>query len=86
MSLSEPDFESYKEQCTKDVAVLQDAFMKLYDINSYEKWFYDHGTGAFHFKSDNEKNLYFKYVSVGTSQQLPIRGCGHGIIKLLPRM
>lgn len=37
-----------------------------YDINSYEHWYYDHGIGAFHFKSDDGRNLYFKYVDVGS--------------------
>ena len=60
------DFEDYKDKCLEDVSSLQDEFMKLYDIESYEEWFYDHGIGAFHFKSENGKNLYFKYVDVGS--------------------
>ncbi|MEJ1241180.1 DUF6882 domain-containing protein [Chryseolinea sp. T2] len=59
-------FESYKDQCVEHLSVLQEEFMKLYDIESYEHWFYDHGIGAFHFKSDDGRNLYFKYVEVGS--------------------
>jgi hypothetical protein len=40
--------------------------MKRYDINSYEHWFYDHSIRAFHFKSDDGKNLYFNYIVVGS--------------------
>ncbi|MDN5284262.1 MAG: hypothetical protein JWR38_536 [Mucilaginibacter sp.] len=66
MSTSEQNFEDYKSQCVTDNMLLQPEFIKLYDINSYENWFYDHGTGAFHFKSDDGRNLYFKYVDVGS--------------------
>nr|WP_133300149.1 DUF6882 domain-containing protein [Mucilaginibacter terrenus] len=40
--------------------------MKLYDIDTYEEWFYDHSIGAFHFKSSDGRNLFFKYVDVGS--------------------
>lgn len=59
-------FEKFKDACVEQLSPLQDEFMELYDINSYEHWFYDHGIGAFHFKSDDGRNLYFKYVSVGS--------------------
>jgi hypothetical protein len=45
---------------------LQNEFMQLYDINSYENWYYDHDIGAFHFKGDDGRNLYFKYLKVGS--------------------
>ena len=60
------NFENYKDNCLSDILLLQDEFMKLYDIPSYEEWYYDHGIGAFHFKSHNGRNLYFKYVDVGS--------------------
>lgn len=66
MSLSDQNFEDYKSQCVTDLMSLQPEFIKLYDINSYENWFYDHGIGAFHFKSDDGRNLYFKYIDVGS--------------------
>lgn len=62
----EKNFDTYKNECLEDLMVLQPEFMKLYDINSYENWYYDHGIGAFHFKSDSGKSLYFKYVDVGS--------------------
>jgi hypothetical protein len=66
MSASEQSFEDYKSQCVTDLMSLQPEFIKLYDINSYKHWFYDHSTAAFHFKSDDGRNLYFKYVDVGS--------------------
>jgi hypothetical protein len=66
MTSSEQNFEDYQDKCLEDVSSLQDEFMKLYDIDSYEHWFYDHGIGAFHFKSDDGRNVYFRYIDVGS--------------------
>jgi hypothetical protein len=66
MSDTQQNFEGYKDSCFEEMSSLQDAFMALYDINSYENWFYDHGIGVFNFKSDDGRNLYFKYVDVGS--------------------
>jgi hypothetical protein len=59
-------FENFKDDCVEQLSALQNEFMKLYDINSYEHWYYDHGIGAFHFKADDGRNLYFRYVDVGS--------------------
>jgi hypothetical protein len=66
MNTSEKDFEAYSNRCLSEMSSLQDEFMQLYDINSYEEWYYDHDIGAFHFKADDGRNLYFKYVDVGS--------------------
>jgi hypothetical protein len=59
-------FENFKDECVQQLSALQDEFLKVYEINSYEHWYYDHGMGVFHFKSDDGNNLYFKYVDVGS--------------------
>ena len=64
--MTNQDFEDFKDKCVAQLSALQEEFMKVYDINSYEHWYYDHGIGAFHFKSDDGRNLYFKYVDVGS--------------------
>lgn len=64
--MTNENFEEFKDECVEHLSSLQEEFIKLYDIDSYEHWFYDHGTGAFHFKSDDGRNLYFKYVDVGS--------------------
>lgn len=60
------DFDNFKDECVEQLSSLQHEFMTLYDINSFEHWFYDHDIGAFHFRSDDGRNLYFKYVDVGS--------------------
>jgi hypothetical protein len=66
MNPSQQNFDDYIDKCLDEMSSLQEEFMELYDILSYEEWFYDHGIGAFHFKSSSGKNLYFKYVDVGS--------------------
>jgi hypothetical protein len=60
------NFEEFKNECVRHLSSLQDEFTKLYDIGSYEHWFYDHAKGAFHFQSDDGRNLYFQYIDVGS--------------------
>lgn len=64
--MNNADFDAYKDQCLEDISSLQNAFIELYDLNSYEHWFYDHDIGTFNFRSDDGRNLYFKYVDVGS--------------------
>jgi hypothetical protein len=59
-------FEEFKDACIEHSSSLQKEFINLYQIDSYEHWHYDHGIGAFHFKSDDGRNLYFKYIDVGS--------------------
>ncbi|MES2278491.1 MAG: hypothetical protein V4592_20840 [Bacteroidota bacterium] len=63
---SSEKFESYANDCLQELMPLQEEFMRIYDIDSYEEWYYDHGVGAFHFKSHDGRNLYFKYIDVGS--------------------
>jgi hypothetical protein len=64
--MADENFEEFKNECVRHLSSLQDEFTKLYNIDSYEHWFYDHGKGAFHFKSDDGRNLYFNYIDVGS--------------------
>jgi hypothetical protein len=66
MNIFQKDFARYSIDCVHEMQLLQNEFMKLYDINSYEEWFYDHSIGAFHFKAKDGRNLYFKYVDIGS--------------------
>jgi hypothetical protein len=66
MNIPEKDFETYSNECLNEMSSLQNEFLQLYNINSYENWHYDHGIGAFHFKANDGRNLYFKYVDVGS--------------------
>jgi len=60
------NFDEFKDECLPPILLLQDDFVKLYDLKSYERWFYDHSIGAFHFKSNDGRNLYFEYIDVGS--------------------
>jgi hypothetical protein len=66
MAATSASFEVFKNECVEQLSVRQKEFMNFYNINSYEHWYYDHGIGAFHFKSDDGRNLYLKYVDVGS--------------------
>jgi len=66
MNSIEDKFEDYTNSCLDDLLPLQDAFTELYDLDSYEAWYYNHGIGVFEFKSKSGKNLYFKYVDIGS--------------------
>jgi len=60
------DFEELKDQCNQDLYDLQTEFRKIYNIDSYEHWFFEHAKRAFHFQSDDGRNLYFDYVDIGS--------------------
>jgi hypothetical protein len=64
--MTSEEFENYKDDCLEDISALQDDFIKLYDIESYENWYYNNDIGAFDFKSDDGRILYFKHVHVGS--------------------
>ncbi|WP_419698609.1 DUF6882 domain-containing protein [Mucilaginibacter sp. NFX135] len=66
MNVSQLNFDDYQDKCLNDISSLQDEFMKLYDIECYEEWFYDQDIGVFNFKSDDGRKLYFKYVETGS--------------------
>lgn len=66
MAPIQQSFDDYTDECVAEMSLLQNEFMTLYDISSYEEWFYNHRIGAFHFKSNDERNLYFKYIAVGS--------------------
>lgn len=45
--MTNENFEEFKNECVRHLSSLQDEFTKLYNLDSYEHWFYDHGKGAF---------------------------------------
>lgn len=58
-------YTDFSEKCINDLQSLQDKFQSKYDLNWYQKWFYDQATGLLTF-STGEKELNFKYLEVGT--------------------
>ncbi len=61
----ERSYEEFKNSCLKGISELQEEFTNLYNLNDYPEWYYDHDLGIFTFKFES-KNLYFKYVDVGS--------------------
>ena len=60
-------FDLFKDQCAGELEVLQEGFIKQYNLNSYQNWSFDDDYGIFHFYSDDgRKNLYFKYALAGS--------------------
>src|SRR5690242_10456896 len=60
------NFDQYRDECTEKISALQEEFIKLYDLNSYERWAFENDFGVFRFESDNGKELYFHYSLVGS--------------------
>jgi len=63
--LETPDYNSFAETCVRELKVLQDKFQDEYDVDWYDKWFYNQSTGLLTF-STGDLELNFKYCSVGT--------------------
>jgi len=66
MTGADNTFENFSDRCLEDFMPRQEAFKTLYNLESYEEWYYDHGVGAFEFKSHDGRRLYFKYVNIGS--------------------
>jgi len=64
--MTEKEYDQYKDQCVEEISAVQKTFVKLYDLNSYEQWFFDDDFGVFHFQSHDGRNLYFRYAIVGS--------------------
>jgi hypothetical protein len=59
------DYNSFAKKCVDDLKILQDKFQEEYDLDWYEKWFYNQATGLLTFSS-SDVELNFKYFQVGS--------------------
>jgi hypothetical protein len=59
------DYNRFAEKCVEELKVLQNKFQNEYDVDWYEKWFYNHSTGLLTF-STGDQELNFKYFDVGS--------------------
>lgn len=59
-------FSQYRDKCVAEISYLQEEFIKLYDLNSYERWSFNEDFGVFHFESNDGRTLYFRYSLVGS--------------------
>lgn len=59
------DYNSFAETCVAKLQVLQEQFLKEYDLDWYDNWFYNQATGLLTF-STGDVELNFKYFQIGT--------------------
>lgn len=64
--MSNSFFGEYRNKCVDEISSLQDEFKKLYNLDSYEQWFFDEDFGVFRFESKDGRKLYFKYSLIGS--------------------
>lgn len=60
------NFDDYKDECIGKISALQEEFIRLYDLNSYERWSFENDFGVFKFESNSGKILYFQYSLAGS--------------------
>lgn len=65
MNLNNPDYDIYAGQCIEELKIIQEKFNNDYNINYYNNWYYDQGTGLFTFSKDDDE-INFKYFQVGS--------------------
>lgn len=58
-------YNNFAEICVAKLQVLQEQFLKEYDLDWYENWFYNQATGLLTF-STGDVELNFKYFQIGT--------------------
>lgn len=58
-------YNNFAETCVDKLKVLQEKFQEDYDLNWYERWFYNQTTGLLTFSTD-EVELNFRYFDVGS--------------------
>ena len=48
------DYKSFAEECVQDLMALQEDFHSEYNVNGYENWFYNQGTGLLTFSTGDD--------------------------------
>lgn len=59
------DYNAFAEDCVEKLKVLQESCNEQYDLNWYEKWFYNQSTGLLTF-STGDMELNFSYFDIGS--------------------
>ncbi|MFT4666379.1 MAG: hypothetical protein ACI8YQ_003237 [Polaribacter sp.] len=60
------EYEKYESKACNDLTKFQDEFRAKYDIDSYDNWSYKQSSETLRLYSEDNKELYFKYIPVGT--------------------
>ena len=65
MNLENLDYNNFAEACVEELKVLQDKFQNEYDVDWYDKWFYNQVTELLTF-STGDQELNFKFFKIGS--------------------
>ncbi|MCQ4139418.1 DUF6882 domain-containing protein [Chryseobacterium sp. EO14] len=60
------DYEKFSKQKLDELIKIQDRFKDSFKIDSYANWFYDIETEVLRLYNNDEDEIFFKYISVGT--------------------
>ncbi|AZA98523.1 hypothetical protein EG359_02385 [Chryseobacterium joostei] len=60
------NYEKYNKQSFDNLIQIQEKFKETFEIDSYANWFYDGETELLRLYNNDDDEIYFKYVSVGT--------------------
>jgi hypothetical protein len=58
-------YDEYAHKCVHEIQNLQENFLKEFDINGYDNWFYEQATGLLTF-STGDKEINFRYCEAGS--------------------
>ncbi len=59
-------FQDYAAQACQDLQNHQNAFLGKYGVNDYKHWFYNQSGEYFRLYNNEEEEIYFKYLPVGS--------------------
>ena len=62
------EYEKFANVELESMSKSQDAFLKEYETDSYETWFYDQESELLRLYSKNEKEIYLYHVAVNLSE------------------
>lgn len=60
------NYEQYNRQSFDNLIQIQEKFKETFEIDSYANWFYDGETELLRLYNNDDDEIYFKYVSIGT--------------------
>lgn len=60
------EYEKFVNVELENMSKSQNAFLKEYETDSYSSWFYDQESELLRLYSENEKEIFFKYIPVGS--------------------
>lgn len=60
------DYEEFAKEELERLTPIQDRFKEKFDIDSYGNWFYDDESAILRLFNNDEEEIFFKYIPIGT--------------------